>query len=372
MIVETIAVTPIATQSDDIVVYVQSEPANTNQNSAILIISIASVVIVGIGANAVVRWRETGSLAEAWRFAFDAIRGNQVVQDGVEAVINRLDDDGKKAVNRLLNTLDPLTQFVPGDWDSETIAYFRGLLNDAPGSSFQDALEDIKNNPPLNVPRGDLKEPDVPKLPVGIPLVYFGYAKQADGRQYYEANELPGVDTGERVYAVAPGYKPVLNPEMISNDKTGETYLSPVPDVHYDPDTKGFKFALANKAGRFGYRFDLKNWVLAGNSRYALIVRYSHELNPVVNKDGSPTLYIGGALHSSGLEHVLKKQPVIAGSDIAQWVIETSRDYGDMAVSVGPDIPWAVLGDNSYVTILDIEFLPVVDGYGGHKDIERV
>lgn len=139
---------------------------------------------------------------------------------------------------------------------------------------------------------------------------------------------------------------------------------SPHCEIHYK-FSAGFEFAIAQKAGRFGYAFKLDNFVLGANQRFAIVVEYEAKYAPVMGTDGNPTVYLDGSLSEAG-RHVtpLAPQQVANGSGEAQWVIQTAEEYRNLEVVVQVYMPWASVNDNGTVLMKQIKFVPVADDYG--------
>lgn len=139
---------------------------------------------------------------------------------------------------------------------------------------------------------------------------------------------------------------------------------SPHCEIYYKQGD-GFEMALAQKAGRFGFESVVTNFVLAGNQRFAVVVKYSAKFTPVIGSDGNPTVYLGGALKSNGLPiSTLPHQPVVDGEGEAQWVFQTAEEYHSLSVEVAAIMLWAVVHDNSTLLWKEFKVVPVADDYG--------
>jgi hypothetical protein len=222
-----------------------------------------------------------------------------------------------------------------------------------------DGIQTLKGNvsvpPPAPVPIPTDPLPTQPEpLPRGIPLNR-NYTLDAIGDNklsFYEETY-----DGRKV-AIPHGYKYRAQPGMIG------TTRSPNPDIFYK-QAAGFEASIAYKAGRFGYSFTIPdNFVLGARQRFAIIVSYEANYAPMVGTDGNPTLYLDGMLTGNQPAIMLPSQVVIDGMGEAQWVLQTDEEVRGLVVTVGMYIPWAVIGDNSTLTIKSIKFVPVADDYG--------
>lgn len=189
-----------------------------------------------------------------------------------------------------------------------------------------------------------------PSLALWIPINPNPYLKDigANGLAYTEE------DHDGRKVAVPTGYK-----------YRGSTFAnSPHPDTFYKHGA-GFEMALAKKAGQFGYETSVKNFVLAGRQRFAVVVKYLANFTPVIGTDGSPTVYLGGILRSNGKAIAqLEQHAVVDGEGEAQWVFQTATEHAAIDIEVGVIMPWAVVNDQSTLLWREYRVIPVPDDYG--------
>lgn len=215
-----------------------------------------------------------------------------------------------------------------------------------------DGIQTLRGNvttPPVPIPG---EPPIVPPvlLPKGIPLNRNPQLNEAGGGGLRYNEQV----IGGRSIAVPLGYAYRGQPSQ----------GSPHCEVHYK-FAGGFEFAIAQKAGRFGYAFNIDKFVLAARQRFAIVVEYDAKYAPVVGADGNPTVYLDGSLSEAG-RHVtpLAMQKAVNGVGEAQWVIQTAEEYRNLEVVVGLYMPWSSVDDSSTVLVKAIKFVPVADDYG--------
>lgn len=244
----------------------------------------------------------------------------------------------------------------------------RNILNEMRGIS---ASLPTQPSPPSPLPRGEgsnpslppvtqpeppfVPEPEIPLLAKGIPINRNSTLNEtgANGLSFIEA------DRDGRKIAVPHGYAYKGEPGSVDGK------MSPHCEVYYKP-AAGFEFALADKAGWFGYEFTISNFVLAGQQRFAVVVEYEAAYAPVFGPDNNPTVYIAGSLKSNGRQLAkLPKQPIVAvGKGEAQWVFMTQDEYATLDGALGVYMPYGAVDDTGTLLIKQIKIVPVVDEYG--------
>ncbi len=341
--------------------------------SNLIIIVIAIVLIVFIIAQAVIRWRETGNFADAWKYAFDAISNNQTIKQGAEAVIGRLDDKGKKAVDNLLNTLDPLTDFVPGNWDQNTIDFFKTLLAKTgyttAGGSYVDEARRL-NLPPSPNPTpnpspagGEGSKPVIKMIRQELDKPVNKNPKlivSASGMGNWGGEDKRAKDTPD-------GYSLAWQPYMVGDN------FSPPPEIHRRDD--GLDIAMSHRRGRLFAHQDVGTMVQPGQ-RYLLAVRCQCDLKLKTDAQIKGAIAIRAQLLNG--EAVIRNLNAwspevvedLSGGFEAMWAIEAGRVYENLSyqvlVEVG-NIHAVPFDDLSKIVITAIELIPVAADYGNEN-----
>lgn len=136
------------------------------------------------------------------------------------------------------------------------------------------------------------------------------------------------------------------------------------PDTFYRPGL-GFEMALADKAGKFGWIFNLDNFVLAERSRYAIVLKYNAQFKPLTDDEGNATVrLIGQIIHDGNERWALPEKMVLSSTNEAQWVFEVSKDYADLDVLLQVFMPYGAVDDHGTLLIKQIRVVPVPDDYG--------
>lgn len=173
-----------------------------------------------------------------------------------------------------------------------------------------------------------------------------------NGMHYYERTE------GTRKIAVPHNFKYIGSAGAV--DGTASVH----PDTFYRPG-QGFEMALADKAGKFGWVFNLDNFVLAERSRYAIVLQYNANFTPLTDGKGNPTVrLVGQIIHDGNERWELPEKMVMSGTNEAQWVFQVSKDYADLDVLLQVFMPYGAVDDHGTLLIKQIRVVPVPDNYG--------
>ena len=338
----------------------------------LLVIVLALVFVVYIIAQTIIRWKETGSITESFKYAFDALGNAPIVKRGAEVVINRLDDKGRKAVYNVLNAADPFTDFVPGDWDQDTIDWVRGLLDKAPGLSTPPSLPVATGGNVSYV--GELERlKNVALTPSPSPS---GRGEQVQQPLHVAVNENPQMvvdmhglgnwhDEAKRVKETPTGYS--LAWQTYKSDDT----FAPPPEVH--GMANGLQIELAHRRGRLIFNQNVHD-VLRAGQRYLLKVKVKCDLKLKADAKIDGAIAIKGQLCNGDV--ILKNLPAWSPDNVfdlreafeALWVIGTGVGYQKLnyqvLVEVG-NVDTVPFDDDSRITIEAIELMPVDVSYGG-------
>ncbi len=340
----------------------------------LLVIILALVFVVYIIAQTIIRWKETGSITESFRYAFDALGNAPIAKRGAEVVINRLDDKGRKAVHNLLNAADPFTDFVPGDWDQDTIDWVRGMLDKAPaltispagGDGLNRELERVKNEAltPNPSPSGRGEQPRQP-LNVAVnqnPTMVHGASYGDWGDEAHRAKQTPnGYSMAWQPFLVDDKYAPP--PEVQINEPATHGY------------TAGLEISLAHRRGRLIINQNVHDVLLPGQ-RYLLKAVCYCDLRLKSDAEIAGAIQVKGQICNG--DAVLKNLPAWSPAEAqdlvntfeALWVIGTGVAYSQLNYQVIVEVGYihaVPFDDRSRIMIRSIELLPVSSEYDGAR-----